>query len=111
MSQYLLPLELRNLQLERTKYPLFSLCFGKISKFPVFSMTGIFFGYFPCFPCAVGTLPGPFPWTSQTKITSLIGTCRSLYMHLGGMEGRVVKSLNYLHTTKKGRGKGGPDSM
>ena len=27
-----------------------SLCFGKISKFPVFSMTGIYF------PCAVGTL-------------------------------------------------------
>ena len=33
-----------------------SLCFGKISKFPVFSLIGIFFGHFPCFPCAVGTL-------------------------------------------------------
>ena len=33
-----------------------SLCFGKISKFPVFSLTGIFLGHFPCFPCAVGTL-------------------------------------------------------
>ena len=36
-----------------------SVCFGKISKFPVFSLTGIFFGHFPCFPCfpcAVGTL-------------------------------------------------------
>ena len=33
-----------------------SLCFGKISKFPVFSLTRNFFGHFPCFPCAVGTL-------------------------------------------------------
>ena len=33
-----------------------SLCFGKISKFPVFSLTGNFLGHFPCFPCAVGTL-------------------------------------------------------
>ena len=33
-----------------------SLCFGKISKFPVFSLTGNCFGHFPCFPCAVGTL-------------------------------------------------------
>ena len=30
--------------------------FGKISKFPVFSMTGIPFCHFPCFPCVVGTL-------------------------------------------------------
>ena len=35
---------------------MFSLCFDKISKFPVFSLTGIFVGHFPCFPCAVGTL-------------------------------------------------------
>ena len=32
-----------------------SLCFDKISKFPVFSLR-IFFGHFPCFPCTVGTL-------------------------------------------------------
>ena len=32
------------------------LCFGKISSFPVFSLTGNLFGHFPCFPCAVGTL-------------------------------------------------------
>ena len=30
-----------------------SLCFDKISKFPVFSLTGNFLGHFPC---AVGTL-------------------------------------------------------
>ena len=35
---------------------MFSLCLGKISKFPVFSLTGNFFDHFPCFPCAVGTL-------------------------------------------------------
>ena len=35
---------------------MFSLCFEKKSRFPVFSLTGIFFGHFPCFSCAVGTL-------------------------------------------------------
>ena len=35
-----------------------SLCFDKISKFSVFSLTGNFLGHFPCFPCAVGTLYG-----------------------------------------------------
>ena len=29
---------------------------GNISIFPVFSISGIFLGPFPCFPCAVGTL-------------------------------------------------------
>ena len=43
ISKYLLHLEWESLQLEQT-------------KFPVFSLTGIFFGHFPCFPCAVGTL-------------------------------------------------------
>ena len=33
-----------------------SMCFGKISKFLVFSLTGNFLGHFPCFPCVVGTL-------------------------------------------------------
>ena len=33
-----------------------SQCFGKISKFPVFSLTGIFFGFIFRFLCAVGTL-------------------------------------------------------
>ena len=33
-----------------------SLCFSKIFKFPVFSLSGITFHNFPCFPCAVGTL-------------------------------------------------------
>ena len=32
-----LPLESGNLQLEQTKFPVFSLCLVKISKFPVFS--------------------------------------------------------------------------
>ena len=40
ISKYLLPLESGNLQLERTKFPVFSLYFGKISKFPVFSLKG-----------------------------------------------------------------------
>ena len=35
---------------------MFSLCFGKISKFPVFSLTGNLFCHFTCFPCSVGTL-------------------------------------------------------
>ena len=39
ISQYRLPLESGNLQLEQTKCPVFALCFGKISKFPVFSLT------------------------------------------------------------------------
>ena len=63
ISKYLLPLESGNLQPEQTKFPLFSLCFGKISKFHVFSLTGIFFGHFPCFPCAVGTLALVAQWT------------------------------------------------
>ena len=29
------------------EFPVFSLCFGKISKCPVFSLTGIFIGHFP----------------------------------------------------------------
>ena len=41
--KYLLPLESGNLQLEQT-------------KFPEFSLTGIFLVHFRCFPCAVGTL-------------------------------------------------------
>ena len=57
ISQYPLPLESANLQLEQTKFPVFSLCFGEIIKFPVFSLTGFFCGHFPCFSCAVGTLP------------------------------------------------------
>ena len=40
---------------------MFSLCFGKIAQFPVFSLTGIFFGHFPGFPCAVGTLCSGHP--------------------------------------------------
>ena len=39
-------------QLEQTKFPVFS----KISKFPGFSLTGIYFGHFPGFPCAVVTV-------------------------------------------------------
>ena len=53
-------LESEYLQLELTKFPVFSLCFDKIpcvlTKFPVFSVTGIFLCHFPCFPCVVGTL-------------------------------------------------------
>ena len=56
ISQYPLPLESGNIELDQTKLTVFSLCFGKISKFPVFSRTGNIFGRFPCFPCAVGTL-------------------------------------------------------
>ena len=51
--QYPLPLASGNLQLEQTKFPMFSLYFGKIFKFPVFSLTGNFLCHFPC---AVGTL-------------------------------------------------------
>ena len=50
--QYPLLLESGNLQLEQTKFPVFS-------KFPGFFLTGIFLGRFPsfpCFPCALGTL-------------------------------------------------------
>ena len=54
--QYPLPMASGNLQLEQTKFPMFSLHFGIVSKFPVFSLTGNFLCHFPCFPCAVGTL-------------------------------------------------------
>ena len=48
---YLLPLESGNLQLEQTKFPVFSPWFGKISKFPVFSLTrNYFLTFFPVFP-------------------------------------------------------------
>ena len=51
ISKYRLSLESGNLQPKQTKFPLFSLCFGKISKFPVFTLTGIFLGaIFPVFP-------------------------------------------------------------
>ena len=64
LSQYPLLLESEHLQLELTKFPVFSLCLDKIpcvltkfSKFPVFGLTGIFCCcHFPCFPCALGTL-------------------------------------------------------
>ena len=48
ISQYILPLDSGNLQ--QTKFLVFFLCFGKISKFPVFSLTGIFWGSFSVFP-------------------------------------------------------------
>ena len=44
-----------------------SLCFGKIAKFPVFSLTGNLFGHFPCFPSVVGTL---FHFLEQTILQS-----------------------------------------
>ena len=40
-----------------------SLCFGKFSKFPVFSLTWNLFCHFPCFPCAVGTLYNTHVWS------------------------------------------------
>ena len=45
-SQYPLSLEPENLQLEQTMFPMFSLYFSNISKFPV---TGSFFGPFSPF--------------------------------------------------------------
>ena len=84
-----------------------SLCFGKISKFPVFSLTGIFFGHFTCFPARlapcykvevsyidyfltcrvlksrVSTIPPPKPNPSGQAAQYLITTCSS-----GGVEGR-----------------------
>ena len=54
ISQYHFPLESGNLQLEQTKFPVFSLCIGKISKFPVFSLTGIFFWSFSLFSLCRG---------------------------------------------------------
>ena len=50
--RYLLPLESGNLQLEQTKFPVLSLCFGKISKFSVFSDRQFIFGYFPFSLCS-----------------------------------------------------------
>ena len=52
------------LGITQSKFPVFwqnsvfFMCFGKISKLPVFpdTVTVIFFCHFPCFPCAVGTL-------------------------------------------------------
>ena len=55
LLQYPLLLE-SELHDQLTKFPVFrqnSLCFDKISEFPVFSLIGNFFGNFPC---AVGTL-------------------------------------------------------
>ena len=48
--KHLLPLESGNLELEQNKFSVFSLWFCKIS------LTIIFFGHFPGFPCAVRTL-------------------------------------------------------
>ena len=40
----------------KTKFPVFSLCFAQFSKFPVFSLSGIFNVHIPCFPEWMGTL-------------------------------------------------------
>ena len=60
--KYVLPLQSGNLHLEQTKFPVFWQNFQN----SLFSLTGNFLGHFPCFPCAVGTLPltyfhDPFP--------------------------------------------------
>ena len=47
ISQYPLLLESEHLQLELTKFPVFSVSFDTISKFLVFALTGIFFAIFP----------------------------------------------------------------
>ena len=49
ISQYPVSLESGNLLLEETQFPVFSLCFGQISKFPAFSLTVYFLGHFNCF--------------------------------------------------------------
>ena len=92
IAQYPIPLASGNLQLEKTKFPVFrqnSLCFDKISKFPVFSLTENIFGYFPCFPCAVGTycrvrvmndLPRvPLPYTRHTGLVQISQLVKHLY--------------------------------
>ena len=57
-----------------TKFLVFSLYFDKISKFPVFSLTGIFLGQFPCFPCAVGTqVCAPCTRPKEAKATNQRG--------------------------------------
>ena len=43
-----------NLQREQTKFPVFFLCFGKISKFPVFFPDREFFGPFSLFSLCSG---------------------------------------------------------
>ena len=50
---HLLPLESGNLQHEQTKLPVFWQNFQIACVFPEREFS---FGYFPCFPCAVGTL-------------------------------------------------------
>ena len=55
LSQYqvsLLMLDSSNSLLDHTQLPC-SLCFGKLSKFPMFSLTGNFLDHFPC--AGVGT--------------------------------------------------------
>ena len=54
ISQYPFTLESGNLQLEQTKFPGFSQGFGKISKFPGFSLTVIFWGPFSLFALCCG---------------------------------------------------------
>ena len=76
ISKYLLPLESGNLELEQTNFPVFwqkikyllplesgnlelvskpnSLCFGNISKFPMFSLTGNLFCHFSLFSLCSG---------------------------------------------------------
>ena len=69
-----------------------SLCFGKISKFPVFSLRGNFFGHFPCFPCAVGTLHWPLSLTEELKKGELVNNVSETpgVPYLGGVGGRDV---------------------
>ena len=81
-----------NLQLDKPN----SLCFVKISKFPVFSLT-VNFGHFPCFPCPVGTLqlpasPPPPDWPSKcpTGRQEIFCTCQD-GLYFGGL-------FNYLHS-------------
>ena len=51
---------------------LFSLCFSKIFKFPVFSLSGITFHNFPCFPCAVGTLQKSLLKVEKTPVVAIL---------------------------------------
>ena len=84
---------IRNLQFEQTKSPVFSLCFGKIPKFPVFCLTGNFFGHFPCFPCAVGTL-SICRSASSPNIRSLVKTKGSLGPH--SPDGQTTTSPSFI---------------
>ena len=73
---------------------MFSLCFGKIFKIPVFSLTGNIVGHFPCFPCAVGTLLQDGRSADKRRYNHIQDFKKKIKKKRGGGDALMGDSLN-----------------